>query len=118
MKEYNQNTTRCQHTSNKEDSKLGGGQRSSPKRPQWGREIHPGIPSCLHPGIHETFPKCLQRVRDACDKTAQNPSQGLHFNMLLGLGACPGMPWRPSRDGYPKKHKKITWKHPPFGAYL
>jgi hypothetical protein len=34
---------------------------------------------------------------------------GIHFNMLLGLGSCPGAPWRPSWDGDSKNHKKITF---------
>ena len=69
-------------------------------------------------GIFETSPKCLQRIWNYCNEIVENPSQGLHFNMLLGLGSCPGTPWGPSWDGDPKNHKKITFWDPPFGAYL
>ena len=69
-------------------------------------------------GIFKTSPKCLQRVWNNCDKIVENLAQGLHFNMLLGLGSCPGAPWRPSWDGDPKNNKKITFWDPPFGAYL
>ena len=41
-------------------------------------------------GIFETSPKCLQRIWNHRNKIMENPSQGLHFNMLLGLGSCPG----------------------------
>jgi hypothetical protein len=34
--------------------------------------------------------------------------------MLLGLGTCPGTPWRPSWDGDPKKHKKTHFGRPSF----
>ena len=63
-------------------------------------------------------PKCLQRVWNHCDKIQENPFQDLHFNMFLGLGACPGTLWRPSWAGNPKNHKKTTFRDPPFGAYL
>ena len=69
-------------------------------------------------GIFKTSPKCLQRVWNNCDKIVENLAQGLHFNMLLGLGSCPGTPWGPSWDGDPKNHKKNTFWDPPFEAYL
>ena len=51
-------------------------------------------------------------------KIAENQARGLHFGMLLCLGACPGTPWRPSWDRDPKNLKKITFWDPHFGAHL
>ena len=69
-------------------------------------------------GTHEIFPKWLQRRWRQGPKISENPCPGLHFEMLLGLGASPGTPWRPCWDGDPKNHKKITFGDPLFGAYL
>ena len=69
-------------------------------------------------GIHETSPKCIQKVSNNSDQMPENPSQGIHVNELLSLGACPGTPWRPSWDGDPKKHQKTTFGDSPFGVYL
>ena len=38
--------------------------------------------------------------------------------MLLGLGACPGTPSRPSWDGDPQNHQKTILKDPHLGAYF
>ena len=57
-------------------------------------------------GTHEIFPKCLQRRWKHGPKITENPCLELHFEMLLGLGASPGTPWRPCWDGDLKITKK------------
>ena len=59
------------------------------------------------------FMVCLERFKNVSNKIlnyveiiSENHSLDLNFNVFLGLGACPGMPWRPSREGIEKNMKR------------